>query len=217
MINENNVVPLFGIPLCQTQLKEYKESEDFIKNKINYLERSHKVCYISEDDYLLDKENLLPLKTELMDKVSEFLHGYLDLHPKHNFVMTTSWSNRYEQNHFIDQHYHSNSLFSGVLFLTDCKDTANIVFHKDKNHNNIFTDTVRLDHKDEFDYTNKRSYLYHQPQMAVCPKKWDLIMFPSFLNHSVNVNTNPSEKRYTLSFNVWVKGEIGGGHSKLTL
>ena len=57
MINENNVVPLFGIPLCQTQLKEYKESEDFIKNKINYVERSHKVCYISEDDYLLDKEN----------------------------------------------------------------------------------------------------------------------------------------------------------------
>ena len=101
--------------------------------------------------------------------------------------------------------------------MTDCKDTANIVFHKDKNHNNIFTDTVRLDHKDNFDYTNKRSYLYHQSQMAVCPKKWDLIMFPSFLNHSVNVNTNPSEKRYTLSFNVWVKGEIGGGHSKLTL
>ena len=140
MINENNVVPLFGIPLCQTQLKEYRESEDFIKNKINYVERSHKVCYISEDDYLLDKENLLPLKSELMEKVSEFLHGYLDIHPKHNFVMTTSWSNRYEQNHFIDQHYHSNSLFSGVLFLTDCKDTANIVFHKDKNHNNIFTD-----------------------------------------------------------------------------
>ena len=59
MITENNVVPLFGIPLCQTQLKEYKESEDFIKNKINYIERSHKVCYISEDDYLLDKETLL--------------------------------------------------------------------------------------------------------------------------------------------------------------
>ena len=142
MITENNVVPLFGIPLCQTQLQPYDESADFIMNKVNYVERSHKVCYISEDDYLLDKENLLPLKTEIMQKVSEFLHGYLDIEPKHNFVMTTSWSNRYEQNHFIDQHYHSNSLFSGVLFLTDCKDTANIVFHKDKNHNNIFTDTT---------------------------------------------------------------------------
>ena len=47
-------------------IKGIQRSEDFIKNKINYIERSHKVCYISEDDYLLDKENLLPLKTEVM-------------------------------------------------------------------------------------------------------------------------------------------------------
>ena len=81
MITENNVVPLFGIPLCQTQLQPSDESADFIMNKVNYVERSHKVCYISEDDYLLDKENLLPLKTEIMQKVSEFLHGYLDIEP----------------------------------------------------------------------------------------------------------------------------------------
>ena len=56
-----------------------------------------------------------------------------------------------------------------------------------------------------------------QPYSKIELKTGDLIMFPSFLNHSVNVNTNPSEKRYTLSFNVWVKGEIGGGHSRLTL
>ena len=29
MIKENNVVPLFGIPLCQTQIKPYEESERF--------------------------------------------------------------------------------------------------------------------------------------------------------------------------------------------
>ena len=27
MITENNVVPLFGIPLCQTQIKPYEENE----------------------------------------------------------------------------------------------------------------------------------------------------------------------------------------------
>ena len=91
------------------------------------------------------------------------------------------------------------------------------MFHKDKNHTNIFTDTVKLDHKDEFDYVNKRSYLYHQSKMAISPKKWDLVMFPSFLNHSVEANTSTTNVRYTMSFNVWVKGEIGGGHSKLVL
>ena len=60
MITENNVVPLFRISLKSTQLQSYDESADFIMNKVNYVERSHKVCYISEDDYPLDKENLLP-------------------------------------------------------------------------------------------------------------------------------------------------------------
>ena len=53
MINENNVVPLFGIPLCQTQLKEFKESEDFIKNKINYLLNSRSFIFIKFSDKLL--------------------------------------------------------------------------------------------------------------------------------------------------------------------
>ena len=53
--------------------------------------------------------------------------------------------------------------------------------------------------------------------MAISPKKWDLVMFPSFLNHSVEANTSTTNVRYTMSFNVWVKGEIGGGHSKLVL
>ena len=132
MIKEHNVVPLFGIPLCQTQIQPYEESENFLKEKIEYVERSHKVSYISKDDYVLDNENLMPLKNEIETQVSEFMHGYLDIHEKHRFVITTSWCNRYEHNHFIQEHYHSNSLISGVLFLSDCQDTANIVFHKIK-------------------------------------------------------------------------------------
>ena len=121
MITENNVVPLFGIPLCQTQIKPYEESEKFIKEKLDYELRSHKVSYISKDDYVLDRDNLLPLKTEILQQVSEFMHGYLDVHEKHKFVLTTSWCNKYEQNQYIQEHYHSNSLKSGLLFLTDFK------------------------------------------------------------------------------------------------
>ena len=87
MITENNVVPLFGIPLCQTQIKPYEESEKFIKEKLDYELRSHKVSYISKDDYVLDRDNLLPLKTEILQKVGEFMHGYLDVHEKHKFVL----------------------------------------------------------------------------------------------------------------------------------
>ena len=49
MITENNVVPLFGIPLCQTQLQPYDESADFIMNKVNYVERSHNCLLYTSD------------------------------------------------------------------------------------------------------------------------------------------------------------------------
>ena len=43
-------------------------------NKVNYVERPIKFVTFVEDDYPLDKENLLflILKTEIMQKVSEF-------------------------------------------------------------------------------------------------------------------------------------------------
>ena len=55
MITENNVVPLFGIPLCQTQIKPCEESEKFIKEKLDYELRSHKVSYISKDNLCLHR------------------------------------------------------------------------------------------------------------------------------------------------------------------
>ena len=47
------------------------------------MKKGHTKFFISKDDYVLDKENLLPLKTEIMNQVSEFMYGYLDIHPKH--------------------------------------------------------------------------------------------------------------------------------------
>ena len=57
-----------------------------------------------------------------------------------------------------------------MLFLTDCKDTPKHSIPKDKNHTNIFTDTVRLDHKEQFDQQTKE-VICNQTRMAVCPKE----------------------------------------------
>ena len=104
--------------------------------------------------------------------------------------------NRYSKEQWSDLHYHSNSLISGVLYFDDCDDTSDIVFYKRQGHDNIFSDTVNIDHKKEFD-TNKKAYLYHQRKLNVSPEKWDLIMFPSNLNHSVNQNINANKNRYS--------------------
>lgn len=217
-ISDNQVVPLFAVPLCKTRIEPCTEQEmEYLTTGIEYKERLHSIAWNSVDNYILDDPKVADVKRKVMEQVNEFLLGYLDVHPKHEFYMTTSWMNRYQKNHYAQMHYHSNSLISGVLYLTDCEETADIVFHKDKSNTNIFTDTVNIDHNDFFDTDNKRSYLYHQREMRLSPKPFDLILFPSMTNHSVDVNVQTEKTRYTLAFNTWVRGTIGDSTSTLVL
>lgn len=217
-IHDKDVVPLFAVPLCKTKIEPITEEEmNYLTVGIEYRERLHSVAYNSVDNYILDDPRVADVKRKVMEQLNEFLHGYLDVDPKHEFYMTTSWMNRYQKNHYAQMHYHSNSLISGVLYLTDCEETSDIVFHKDKSNTNIFTDTVNIDHREDFDHENKRSYLYHQREMRVSPKPFDLILFPSMTNHSVDVNANTHKTRYTLAFNTWVRGTIGDSTSTLIL
>lgn len=217
-ISDNHVVPLFAVPLCKTRIEPCTEQElDYLMHSIEYQERLHSIAYNSVDNYILDDPKVADVKRKVMNQVNEYLLNYLDVDPKHEFYMTTSWMNRYQKNHYAQMHYHSNSLISGVLYLTDCEETADIVFHKDKSNTNIFTDTINVDHKEIFDTEHKRSYLYHQREMRLSPKPFDLVLFPSMTNHSVDVNGTNDKTRYTLAFNTWVRGTIGDSTSTLVL
>jgi len=217
-IKDNNVVPLFAVPLCKTKIEPLTNEElNYLTNEIEYGEQLHSVAYNSVNNYILDDPKMANVKKKIMDQLNEFLHGYLDVDNKHEFYITTSWMNRYHQNNYAANHYHSNSLISGVLYLTDCEETADIIFHKDKSNANIFTDTVNIDHKKDFDVRDKRSYLYHQRQMRVSPNKFDMVLFPSMTNHSVDINASPDKVRYTMAFNTFVRGTIGSSTSTLDL
>ena len=216
-ITDKQVIPLFAVPLCKTRIEEpAPEIIDYLQNKISYTRMLHSVAMNSDDHNVLDREEVAPLRKALLDQVNEYLHNYLDADSKHEFYITTSWMNQYNKNDYSGLHYHSNSLISGVLYFDDCEDTADIIFHKDKYVQNIFTDTVNIDHKKEFDL-NKKGYLYHQRELNVTPNKWDLVLFPSNLNHSVAVNASEDNKRWTLAFNTFVRGTIGDSTSRLVL
>ena len=217
MINDNEVIPLFAVPLCKTKIEEPSaEIQDYLKNKIKFVRRNYSDADNSEELHILNNDICKPLKEALTNKMNEYLE-YLDVDlKKHSFYITTSWMNRYSKEQWSDLHYHSNSLISGVLYFDDCDDTSDIVFYKRQGHDNIFSDTVNIDHKKEFD-TDKKAYLYHQRKLNVSPEKWDLIMFPSNLNHSVNQNINANKNRYSLAFNSFATGQLGSSSSIMFL
>ena len=217
MIDDSNVIPLFAVPLCKTKIEEPSaEIQDYLKNKIKFVRRNYSDADNSEELHVLNDSICKPLKDVLVSKMYEYL-DYLDVDlDKNKFYMTTSWMNRYSKDQWSDLHYHSNSLISGVLYFEDCDDTSDIVFYKRQGLDNIFSDTVNIDHKKEFD-TSKKSYLYHQRKLNVSPEKWDLIMFPSNLNHSVNQNIHANKNRYSLAFNSFATGQLGTSSSIMFL
>ena len=217
MITDQNVIPLFAVPLCKTSIAEPRqEIQDYLKNQIKFVRRQYSDADNSEELHVLNNDICKPLKDVLLNKMNEYL-DYLDVDlNKHEFYITTSWMNRYSKDQWSDLHYHSNSLVSGVLYFDDCDDTSDIVFYKRQGLDNIFSDTVNIDHRQNFD-TSKKAYLYHQRKLNVSPQKWDLIMFPSNLNHSVNQNIHQTKHRYSLAFNSFASGQLGASSSIMHL
>ena len=216
MINDDSVLPLWATPLCKTKIEQPSQDIiDHLTNKIEYKYKEYTNAHNSVSLFVLDELICEPLKNTLMNKVNDFL-TYLNVDlEKHEFYISTSWMNKYQHQDFADMHYHSNSLISGVLYFDNCVDTADITFHKSQNHNNLFQDTINIDHKNINEF--KKSILYHQRTLNVQPEQWDLLMFPSFVNHSVRSNRSTEKTRHSLAFNTFVKGTLGSSTSTLIL
>jgi hypothetical protein len=96
-----------------------------------------------------------------------------------------------KDNYFHNQHNHLNSFVSGVLYI---QAQDNIMFLTDKN--NFFELKVK-----QFNNFNSQSF-----NMNV--QTGDIILFPSHLTHLVPHKINKN-KRISLAFNTFIKGEIG--------
>ena len=105
-------------------------------------------------------------------------------------------------------HWHSNAMISGVYYIQNEPGAGDIVFQKSHLYYNLFHDTVRVSFKEPTQYNTNEFY--------ISPKSGDLVMFPSHLEHMVtpNLTTTP---RYSLAFNFFARGTVGGGTSELKL
>lgn len=108
------------------------------------------------------------------------------------FYITQSWINYSEYGEFHHKHLHSNSIISGVFYITADPEQDKIVFYKN-NHPQIFIEP-------------KVSNLLNSDEHEIKVCSGDLIIFPSTAYHSVP--TTSSTMRISLAFNVFAKGNF---------
>ena len=102
------------------------------------------------------------------------------------------------------QHMHTNSIYSGVLYLKSIKGSGDLYFALSETIPTFSSSTLRPKTK-EITIYNATSYQRE-------PKTGDLFIFPSHLYHGVTENIS-GENRCALAFNYFLEGNIATDHT----
>ena len=121
--------------------------------------------------------------------------------------ITQSWLNKNKPNESHPSHFHPNSYLSGVFYIR-CLPNDNIGI------------TNRLEGMyNTMIFPIKNSTAWNANEVKVSVEEGDLVLFPSWVLHFVNLNETINEDRISLAFNTFPIGELGqyhyGSHLKL--
>jgi uncharacterized protein (TIGR02466 family) len=150
---------------------------------------------ITIDTNIFQDPELKRLGTMCENAAKEYLKTVYAPQNNINLYITQSWANYTDENQSHHRHLHSNSLISGVLYVSTDESTDKIHFYKDTTRSS-FVITPK-----EYNQWNSDTWWF-----PVKPNT--ILLFPSYLLHSVEPKTTPNT-RISISFNTFFKGSIG--------
>lgn len=166
---------------------DYIKGLKMVRNQVNL---------ISENLYLFDDPQL--------ESISEAIQEVLDVYAREvmgisqQLYVTQSWSLINEQDVGMHGHSHSNSIISGSLYFCDLPSpVARMVFDRHKMYQQI-----------ELVPDDDKKNIYNAPLNVITPKKNEVLLFPSGLQHFVEPNQSPLP-RHSIAFNTFVRGKLG--------
>ena len=190
---DSKILPLFPINVTLSKLGRKfteKEKKSFVENQKN---KTRAVAnYFSTNNKVLEDPNLLDLKSFIQQKLDFYLKEIISpLSQNLELYITESWlaETHKDQHHHV--HSHSNSIISGVLYIDTIEKNGIQLFSPHKSIIDISRDNRTKDYK----------------FIELIVSDGDLILFPSYLMHSVKKN-NSNKTRLSLAFNSFVKGDI---------
>ena len=198
---EAEINGIFPVPVYKAKL-----DRKFTTQELRFVEEIKTKCVAnagnttSKDNYILNTPSLTTLKKEI-DLFVEDYFSKVVLAPKTILpYVTQSWLNYTETNGSHHVHKHSNSYLSGVIYINANKAHDKISFEQDR-YDQIKLLTTELN--------PFNSYAWFFPV-----ESGDVVIFPSRLSHLVTKKKGKNI-RISLSFNVFVKGNLGEA-SRLT-
>ncbi len=188
---------VFPCPLYTTHREsnldesELQDVESIIKGGM----RNNKYNSTSNDSYIFNTK-LGKIKKFCEQHIESYVEKVINPKDDLNFYITQSWLNLTKHGESHQQHWHPNSIISGVFYISTVENDG-IFFHNPLNKV-----------KEMFNILSVSSNMFNSGKRMLPVKALDLILFPSWVEH--NVNTNQGDKdRISIAFNVFAKGILG--------
>ena len=205
MTNQQKLPALHGIfptPVYITKrdldfsLNEKKDIEDVIKGGMH----RNPANSASNNTYIFNNK-LKEIKQFCEQQIKIYVEKIINPKEDLDFYITQSWLNITKPGQFHHSHYHSNSIISGVFYVSTEED--------DKI---IFGDPNKM-LKDIISFKLKEQNPFNSAILGFPVNNNELILFPSWLEHAVEPNERATTDRISLSFNTFVRGNLGDTHS----
>lgn len=192
-MSESNTKYIFPTPIYISNIgrsftnQEKITIEEFVEDSTFY----HSNAF-SNNKFILNDKNLSLLKKNCEEHISNFILNDLFITDVQPYI-TQSWTTISKQNGWHYEHYHPNSLFSGILYVSGS--------------NEDFTLFSRPRNVSQMQLRKNKQTDENRDIFSVNLETGKIVIFPSYLYHSVPKVF--SEKRVVISFNIFVKGELG--------
>jgi|LakMenEpi03Aug12_release.lakeMendotaPanAssembly.Ray.scaffolds.fasta_scaffold401374_2 uncharacterized protein (TIGR02466 family) len=192
-MSENGTKYIFPTPIYISNIgrsftnQELSAIEVFEKDSTFYQSNA-----FSNNKFVLNDKNLSFLKQNCEEHMSTFILNDLSIADVQPYI-TQSWVTISGINGYQYEHYHPNSLFSGIIYVSGSEEDFT-VFRRPK-----FTPQIQLRTSSQ---ASENSDLFR-----VNLEIGKIVIFPSHLYHLVPKVF--SEKRVVIAFNIFVKGELG--------
>jgi uncharacterized protein (TIGR02466 family) len=201
----SNTAEIFGLFPTPVMVRQYIGDLTLITNFLDLLpmvgEFSQSYGTNSQDIYILNHKICSSLKEFILISATNFAQQVL-MYDYKEYVLSISWISHKKPGESHNQHVHPNSLISGVFYYGDFEETTSTLkFHKQIGGINA----SYLFGKLSKDY-QKSQYSQDTFEFKCSPNT--LILFPSYLTHSVPINQT-NKVRKSLSFNIVPKGGLG--------
>jgi len=194
-----NVIPLWVTPLYVGTIPTAHSFVDKLKN-VDWKRPDTDNGFVTTNTYLLDQTEFKNLKTAVTDHIETYVREVCNFDHNIKFYITNSWGTKHTKGDWAIKHFHPNSLFSGVLYLQCDPNSGEIVFYQNSGFSTLVPQTF------EFDFSQQN--MYNSTKYSVNPKDDMIVLFPSHLEHSVNISQS-DHTRLAIAFNVFVNGTLG--------